>query len=372
MVWGLVLGYNIFAMFKSLWLVVGLIGALILTVVFWEKLPEIKSLSETTEVQKTVPRNITSSEIAPEEKVSKLIVRRDILPPKIDIPSIAAVLPKVPESALPQPPAAVVATAATTSISEIETPPPAPKLPPLDEERLLTAVVKIQCPTTDGLGKYIGSGFVVGEHTVVTAAHVIKDSASDTCEVIFPRERKPIHYLRGMIINLKETMRRHDEEGIDVGILTLPELSSYPEARAIFSAYPSIFYPLCGDSQMLGDKLLHFGYPSNFLDQTYLSKQEGEATVNAKIEGVENRVSLDGTYTYKSPIFGFTYDESKMYPYMVSRVASFYGDSGGLAFNADKQCIIGPHRGGTIGKAAGENYSVFMNLGWEKIQSFWP
>jgi hypothetical protein len=207
---------------------------------------------------------------------------------------------------------------------------------------------------------------VLDGRTVITAAHVIKDSASETCEIIFPRERKPIHYLRGTILNPKETIRRHDEEGIDVGILLLPEISSYPEAKAIFSSYPSIPYPVCQETHMLGDQLLHFGYPSNYADQTYLSRLEGKAAANAEIQGIEDRLSLDGTYSYKSPVFGYTYDESKMYPYLVSQVASFYGDSGGLAFNAEKQCVIGPHRGGTIGRGAGENFSIFMNLGWSR------
>lgn len=240
--------------------------------------------------------------------------------------------------------------------------------PPLDKEAIMSAVVKIQCPADEVSGKYVGSGFVLKNGVVVTAAHVVKDSVSKVCDVIFSKNRRPIHYLRGTLEDLPTISKRHNEEGIDVATLTLPPLDEYPEARAIFSDYPKIPYPICDDPQMIGDKLLHFGYPSNYVDQNYLSSQEGEAVTHADVNGIKEQLSEDKTFVFKSPIFSYTSDETGLHPYMVSRVASFYGDSGGLAFNASKQCIIGPHRGGTIGRGAGENYSVFINLGWVKNQ----
>lgn len=243
----------------------------------------------------------------------------------------------------------------------------APKLKPLDETSILKAVVKIECPA-DG-GKYIGSGFAVKGNIIVTAAHVIKDSISEGCTVIFPYERKPIHYLKGVIANLEEIKKRHDEQGVDFALLKLPTLDSYPEAKAIYGeSYPYIPYPACSNPKMLGDKLLHFGYPSNYADQNYLSRLEGEAVASADIKGIKEQLSQDQSYSFKSPVLGFTYDEEALHSYMVSRVASFYGDSGGLAFNATQQCILGPHRGGTIGREAGENFSVFINMGWGGIQ----
>lgn len=239
--------------------------------------------------------------------------------------------------------------------------------PPLNELALLKSVVKIECPANDG--KYIGTGFAVKGDVIITAAHVIADSASETCTVIFPDKRRPIHYLKGTIVDLEVTKKRLNEQGIDFAILKLPSLYSYPEAKAIYGEnYPYIPYPSCSDTKMLDDKLLHFGYPSNYVDQNYLSEFNGEVIAMADIKGIKDQLSQDQTYTFKSPLLGFTYDESLHHPYMVSRVASFYGDSGGLAFNATKQCILGPHRGGTIGKGVGENYSVFMNIGWEGIQ----
>jgi len=241
-------------------------------------------------------------------------------------------------------------------------------LPPLDEARLLAAVVKIQCPVSDGFGKYIGSGFALEDGVIVTAAHVIMDSASATCEVIFPKERRPIRYLKGSIFDFAKVKPRHDTQGIDLAFIKLKPLEAYPEAQEVFSRYPAAPYPVCKNPAMLGDKLLHFGYPSNYLDQNYLSMMEGEAVAYADIKGIKEQLSQDQTFTFKSPVFSFNEDESRMHAYMVSRVASFYGDSGGMAFNATKQCILGPHRGGTIGRSAGENYSIFLLLGWEGLK----
>lgn len=244
-----------------------------------------------------------------------------------------------------------------------------PSLPALNEEALFKAVVKIECLGKGGFGGSTGSGFVLGGGRVVTAAHVVIDSGSENCTVIFSKNRTPIYYLRGTLESLTEIKRRHDQEGIDIAFITLPALASYPEARAIFSdEYPFIPYPVCGEPALLGDRLLHFGYPANYVNQNYLSRLEGVAVIYADIIGIREDLSEDQTYTYKSPILKTSNDQSYVHPYMISRVASFYGDSGGLAFDATKQCILGPHRGGTIGRAAGENYTVFPVMGWEKIK----
>lgn len=315
---------------------------------------EILSVATTTLPAEQPVKNIDASS---KKSLKPLTKKETLIPPlaktEINLPNI------------------IPAISAITSTSSLETPPLLPKLPPLDEESLLKAVVKIQCPADDGLSKYVGSGFVLKGGVVATAAHVIKDSASSECEVIFSHERRPIYYLRGKIENLKEVIRRHDTEGIDFAVLKLPDINSYSDAKSIFLEYPYISYPVCENPAMLGDELLHFGYPSNYADQNYLSEQSGGAVVYADIGGIKEALSEDQTFTYKTPIFSSSYDESRMHPYMVSRVASFYGDSGGLAFNETKQCILGPHRGGTIGKTTGENYSVFMLMGWGKVRSLY-
>lgn len=241
-----------------------------------------------------------------------------------------------------------------------------PPTPTLDEEAIFRAVVKIECPSEDRKGKYVGSGFVLARGVVVTAAHLIKDSGSDTCRVIFPRNRAPAYFLSGATEDRERVMRRHDENGIDVAFLFLPTLAQYPEARAVFpDGYPTIPYPVCQEPDILGHGLLHFGYPASFQDQSYLSRAEGRAVSYADIGPIREILSEDQTFLFKTPEFSYTRDESRFHPYAVSRVSTFYGDSGGLAFDATRQCVLGPHRGGTIGGGAGENFSVFSVLAWD-------
>lgn len=282
-----------------------------------------------------------------------------------------------PPPALPPAPSSTAVLTAPPSADTVPPaaePPPAPTLPPLDEEAILRAVVKIECPSEDRKGKYVGSGFLLPKGVVVTAGHLLMDSGGETCQVIFPKDRHPAHYLNGIIKEDRaEIKRRHDEEGIDVAVMYMPRLSAYPEARAIFpERYPYVPYPICDTPAVRGDKLLHFGYPSSFLNQSYLAKAEGEAVLYADIKGIKEQLTEDQTSLFKTPIFGYTNDQQNFHPYLVSRVGTFYGDSGGLAFDATKQCILGPHRGGIIGGGAGENFSVFPVLGWQGAKLVLP
>ncbi|MFY9462857.1 MAG: hypothetical protein WAP52_01585 [Candidatus Sungiibacteriota bacterium] len=246
-------------------------------------------------------------------------------------------------------------------------------LPPLDEKAIFGAVVKIECPSEDRKGKYVASGFAMPQGVIVTAAHFIKDSGSDTCQVIFPRDRAPSIFLVGKTEDRAVVRKRHDEQGIDVAFIFMPLLASYPEARGVFpDAYPFIPYPVCADPVLLSDRILHYGYPSSFQNNSYLDRNAGTAVAYADINGITEELSEDQTYLFKTPIFGYTSDQSQLHPYLITRSASFYGDSGGLGFNATRQCIIGPDRGGTIGGAAGENFSVFMVLGWDGVRNILP
>lgn len=316
-------------------------------------------LTETlSPISSTIPPKM---EIAGEPRPDKKrVIEQEIMPRTIELPpKVSKPIPNI----LPLP--SLVAT--TTEVELKKTSEPVPEriaLPPLDEEAILRSVVKIECPAADGLGKYTGSGFAPKPGIVVTAGHVVAQAGSEECLIIFPLDRRPVRYLKGTIQNLPEVKKLHDERGIDIATLTLPPLESYPEARAIFQAYPAIPYEICKSSAVIGDSTLHFGYPSNYVDQSYLSELLGEVVLHADIKGVREQLSGDSTSVFKTPILEYTYDETSSHPYTVSQVASFYGDSGGLAFDKTKQCIIGVHRGGTIGKGSGENYTLIMNIGW--------
>ena len=359
---------------KYLIVTIGIISAVFLLKNLSDRKEPI-SKNDTQREQVLAIEIATTTPAAPEDMIEKpvsakttspvKIITKSIIPEKIIMPISPPATETLPLAKPELEKSSVASTSVetqTTESKEAEI-----KLSPLDEASLLKSVVKIECPA-DG-GKYIGSGFAVKGDVIITAAHVIADSVSETCTIIFSNKRRPIHYLKGVIVDLENTKKRLNEEGIDFALLKLPSLNSYPEARAIYGEnYPYIPYPSCSDPKILGDKLLHFGYPSNYVDQNYLSELDGEAVLLADIKGIKDQLSQDQDYTFKTPILGFTYDEAEQHPYIVSRVASFYGDSGGLAFNATKQCILGPHRGGTIGKGAGENFSIFINVGWEGEQ----
>lgn len=330
-----------------------------------------KHTAESRATPSPVPPNLPDTA---DKKIHSLpIIKKEsatpmMIPPKI-ISQSAAPLSVVS----PPMPAASAATSSTpTLLPEAPIKPP-PLPPPLDEKSIFRAVVKIECPSEDRKGKYVGAGFVMPHGVIVTAAHLIKDSGSDTCQVIFPRDRAPSIYLFGKTEDRGVVRRRHDEQGIDVAFIFMPPLAEYAEARAVFpDAYPSIPYPVCVDPTLLGDVILHFGYPSNFQNNSYLDASEGKAAAYADINGITEELSEDQTYSFKSPVFGYTTDQSRMHPYLVSRSPSFYGDSGGLGFDATRQCIVGPDRGGTIGGAAGDNFSLFMVLGWEGARAILP
>ncbi len=316
---------------------------------------------------------VLSSPALSHEALPEAVIRRS--------EEIVAAAEKPSPAALPNPavPAPVVSASVTisSSVTATTTPPvsapPELVLPPLREDELLRAVVKIECPSEDRKGVYIGAGFSMPRGVVVTAAHLLTDVASTTCKVIFPHDRAPAHYLFGTPENLTAVKKRYNERGIDVAFLYLPALANYPEGKAIFpDGYPVISYPVCAHARAIGDTVFHYGYPSNFSDNSYLAKNIGEVTAYADISGVREELSEDQRFLYKTPIFSYTVDQTVLHPYLVSRVPSFYGDSGGLAFDVTRQCILGVGHGGTIGGAAGENFSLLMRLGWEGARDILP
>ena len=301
--------------------------------------------------------------IIPEEEPRRFAEKLSSSPPlkKEEVVRVIAPLQRFEYVGPPSSPLSTSTQVATTSaVVSSPVPSPKPSLPPLDEEAIFRAIVKIECPTKDGLGKYIGSGFVLKDRKVVTAAHVVEDSGKEECAVIFPLERRPIYFLRGTLLDIEGAKKRFHESGIDLAFIELPDLSQYSEGRAIFpEKYPIVPYPLCTAPQMLGDTTFHYGYPANFKDLNYLERLRGEAVEYADIEGVEN-----------GPIFSSTRDESRLHPYMVSRTGVFYGASGGLAFNETKQFILGLHHGFSSGSS--ESHSIFLVLGWEGAKNLLP
>ena len=368
--------------------VVSLIGVIVALLVFVRARPQAPvSMRREEPTRAEAPRQearVTTSAVSENPSGVDASENKKIhsLPPIVKKNPASIVIPPKMIAQVVAPPTPILSgSAATSSIASSIAPavpaapaaPHAPPFPPLNEKGIFSAVVKIECPSEDRKGKYVASGFAMARGVIVTAAHFIKDSGTDTCTVIFPHDRAPSHYLFGRTEDREVVRKRHDEQGIDVAFMFMPLLAAYPEARAVFpDAYPSIPYPVCRSAALLGDAILHFGYPSSFQDNSYLDMSEGRAAAYADISGIKDELSEDQSYLFKTPIFKYTDDQSQLHPYLIARSASFYGDSGGLAFDATRQCIVGPDRGGTIGGGAGENFSVFMVLGWQGILSILP
>ena len=323
--------------------------------------------------------DVPSGEIVSEEKIDvsvpEIKKEEESESEKKEIP-VKPTPPTIPninsaEIAIPQIPVSLPATT-----TEKAAPPASPqekqKLPEIDENTIFRAVVKIQCSATDGVGKSIGAGFVLKDGLVVTVAHLLMDSGAKTCDVIFPKDRFPIHYLKGEITESVEAIKkRFEEDGIDIGFLKLPLIAEYTDARTIFgNFYPALPYPICSNSSIIGDTVYHYGYPSNFQGLNYLSRMDGIVVSYADIKGTSIQTPADGGASYRAPDFSFTNDEKEFHPYAVSQVGIFYGSSGGLAFDASKACILGVNHG--FGKGSTATYSVFLNLGWKAAGALIP
>ncbi len=239
----------------------------------------------------------------------------------------------------------------------------------MDEETILRAVVKIQCTRSDGISKSIGSGFALTDGFIVTVAHLVLDSGSKTCDVIFPKDRFPIYYLKGDITEDMSVIRkRFEEDGIDIAFLKLPPIGEYLDAKAIFgNSYPAILYPLCTSPSIIGDTAYHYGYPANYKDLNYLASMEGKFVSYANVTGTAVKTTDDGTATYRAPLFAYTTDESIFHPYAVSKVGIFYGDSGGLVFNATDACVLGTNHG--FGQGTDGVYGIFTDLSWSSVKN---
>ena len=233
-------------------------------------------------------------------------------------------------------------------------------------EELFPAIVKIECPTSSGVGAYTGTGFVVPPAMVITAAHIVINVATTTCRIIFPQGRTPTYHVTGTIEQVDETRRRHDEEGLDIALLRLPPEEERTPESLFSNGYPEIPYPLCGKSSKVGDRLRHFGYPTNFAGQNYLLDAEGELILGANITGMTTQLSEDQRTSFRTPLLSFKEDAGITHPYLVSHSNTFYGDSGGLVFNETRRCVLGIQRASTLGRKGNDNFALFFQLGWEE------
>ncbi len=279
----------------------------------------------------------------------------------------------------PPPPAPVVESPVPAPLVEVPAPipPPPPPLPPVNEDELQRAVVRIRC------GRLFGSGFAINKDGLaLTAAHVLIEaieSGVTNCDVIFPRKSQDFgffseaHYRTGIILTPKEVEKMYKEKAIDVAAIKASRLENDP----VFpEEFPFINHPFCGP-QTLGDKILLYGYAANASVSinspgSLLSRFEGRVIQYGDIRGVKKEPStiFKSGFDYV-PDLSYTLDESadRAVAVIVS-TNNFSGASGGLVFNTSKNCILGENS--AVGTAPGDPniYGFIFSFRFPEVKSW--
>ncbi|MDO8560652.1 MAG: serine protease [bacterium] len=298
------------------------------------------------------------------------IAEKRVAPPKILTPS-----PALPPRAFPEEIAMTTRPEAATTIPAV----PEIKVPPIDEEELMRAAVRIRC------GRVYGSGFVVTpDGLVLTAAHVLMgaiESNTATCDVIFPRKHPEFgyyhetYYRTGTILDPQQIKKFYTEQGFDVAVLKASLLENDPVFQ---NELPYVKYPFCG-ADTLDDKILLFGYAANigtspgFLG-SILSRFGGAVLQYGDVTGVRKEISqiYSGGYDY-FPDFAYTLDATLSHStVIIYSNNNFAGASGGLVFDTSKNCIIGANS--AIGTIVGDprvfgfisNFEIGAVSAWRK------
>lgn len=255
--------------------------------------------------------------------------------------------------------------------------PASPPLPPLNEDALMRAVVRIQC------GNIYGSGIIVNsEGLVLTVAHVIIsaiEAGASECDVIFPKKHPEFnfysetYYRKGVIIASTTTATLYKEKSLDVAALRIRPL---PDDPVFPDGYPFVNMPFCG-TDILDDEILLFGYAANVGTSadspgSVLSRFSGGVLQFADITGVRKEpssISKNGNDFF--PNLAYSLDENMPHPIVIIfSNNNFSGASGGLAFNASKQCIVGTNS--AVGTSTGDPriFGVIYNFEFPDIKSW--
>src|SRR3989344_2097049 len=299
-------------------------GIFILSILFYAKFPIEETVVPFEKEKKETIKHATSTEIItePSEKEEKST-------PKVVIHKKVPIV-KTPEVAIQK--------ASEIKIPEKLTPLPISKYAPIwdsgifdqsQEEELWRAGVKLECLHADKKATSLGSGIVLTKDGVIaTNFHVVQNV--DTCKVIFPSSGtfngnviRPVYYLSGKI-----TKKADNGENYDIALLQMDPISSFtidPAYNWKGNPYPFISYPVCATSE-LGDKVIHYGWDSRSDEGNIMDRTKGAVREFIWYSESEDELYYDG-------------DEKSLYVWTDAHTNP--GVSGGLSFNATRDCIFG-------------------------------
>lgn len=224
------------------------------------------------------------------------------------------------------------------------------------EEELWRAVVKLECEHADKKATSIGSGVVLTKDGIIaTNYHVVADAAG--CKIIFPSSGifngnviRPVYSLFGNVIK-----KADDGENYDIALLQMDPISSFsidPSYNWKGNPYPYVPFSFCTSSAK-GDKVIHYGWDSRSDEGNIIDRTKGSVTEFIRYSESENEFYYGG-------------NEKSLYVWTDAHTNS--GVSGGLGFNASRDCIFG--LSSRIGGEPGNYRTWILNFGNPVIQNF--
>ncbi len=204
-----------------------------------------------------------------------------------------------------------------------------------DEQELWRGVVAVRCAF--GASRAIaGSGIILdNEGHIATNNHVAGDAPNGSCEAIFPAFSENTGYrIRARNAFPAKIVALSGNNDNDIAILQVEKTADFQTQIDYLKKYygwtgdPFSFIPYSFCSRAsLGDKVIHYDW------QVVNTASEGYEIVRTVSTVVDFLLDRDGTFYYAQA--GQTPD------YIVTDAQKAGGASGGLAFDASKDCVLG-------------------------------
>ncbi len=211
------------------------------------------------------------------------------------------------------------------------------RVDPRDEQELWRGVVAVKCSfdVVGGVKTLSGSGIVLNNFGyIATNNHVANGGSDGACQIQFPGFSEntgfSIRALGAVPAKIVAVSGNNDN---DIALLQIEQNKEFREQLEYWKKYygftgdpfPFIPYPFCDEASQ-EDRVMHFDW------QVINSASGGFEMLRVVSHVIEFLNINDGE---------FFYARSGAPDYVVTDAKKFGGSSGGLAFNATRDCILG-------------------------------